>query len=101
MVDVKITSVRTLDTPADIAQFLTERHAAAVDGAVFQYGDLVKLTKRDGLPPEMCQGDVATYLYSEPAPSPFTSVRMLLANGSLITTNVQTANLAKWEGAAS
>ncbi|NEU14317.1 hypothetical protein G3T14_19610 [Methylobacterium sp. BTF04] len=99
MVTVNITSQRTLDTPDDIAAFLSESYESA-DGAAFKPGDLVNVA-RAGLPPEMGVGDVAIVLYDDPKPSPYTTVRMLHASGALMTFQAQTTNLTKRDGAAS
>lgn len=95
MITVNVTSRRTLDTADDIAAFLKENYASG-SGGVFASGDVVTIA-RAGLPPEIGVGDVAIVLFDEPAPNPYTTVRLLHANGSLITFQAQTANLTKRE----
>ncbi|NEU14715.1 hypothetical protein G3T14_21790 [Methylobacterium sp. BTF04] len=97
MITVKITSERKLDTPDDIAAYLTESQDDTSRGA-YHHGEVVAIANRSGLPPEIGVGDVALVLFSEPSPSPYTSVRLLHSSGSIMTMQVQTANLAKRNG---
>lgn len=94
MVTVKIMTERSLDTPEDIAAYLSEHHQAQVERSPFAAGEVVAIVSRAGMMPEFGMGDVAVVLLVEPAPSPYSTVRVLHANGSVMTLQVQTANLA-------
>jgi hypothetical protein len=95
MVTVKLTSEKTLNTPEDIAAFLQESYADLASRAAFQPGEVVSISSRAGMMPDFGVGDVGVVVFSEPAPAPFTHVRLLHANGSTMTIQVQTANLSK------
>ena len=95
MVTVKITSEKTLDTPEEIAKFLLDDYSDMASRLAFAPGDVVSIANRSGLIPELGIGDVAVVLFSEPSPSPFTHVRLLHANGGLMSVQTQTANLTK------
>jgi hypothetical protein len=93
MVKVKITSEKTLETSEEIADFLVSSYTETTARSPFSPGDVVSITNRAGLPPDVGVGDVAVVLFSEPAPSPFTHARLLHANGSTMTLQLQTSNL--------
>lgn len=95
MVTIKITSEKTLDTADDIAAFLREDYSRMTDNSKLMPGEAVDITNRAGLPPEIAVGDVGIVLFSEPSPSPFTHVRLLHSNGSLMTMQLQTTCLTK------
>lgn len=99
MITVKVTSEKTLDTPDDIVAYLQENYANMSAGSAFKPGEVVSITTRTGMPPEFGVGDVGVVLFSEVAPSPFTHVRLLHANGSTMSVQVQTANLSKRDAA--
>jgi hypothetical protein len=99
MVTVKLTSEKTLDTPEEIAAFLQESYADLSGRSAFKPGDVVSITSRAGMMPDFGVGDVGVVVFSEPAPAPFTHLRLLHANGSTMTIQVQTANLGKRDAA--
>lgn len=99
MITVKVTSEKTLDTADDIAKFLQANYADMAARAELQPGDVVAITSRAGVIPDIGIGDVGVVLFSEPAPSPFTHVRLLHTNGNIMTMQLQTANLSKRDAA--
>lgn len=101
MVTVKVQSELTLDTPEAIVAYLGEQYDAYRGSAPFAPGDRVSITSRAGLPPEIGMGDVGVVLLCEPSPSPYTTVRLLHANGAVMTMQLQTSSLARRDGAAS
>jgi hypothetical protein len=95
MITVKVTSEKNLQSVEEIAVFLEEGYADLMKRSAFQPGSVVSIMNRAGLPPDIGVGDIAVVLFSDPAPAPFTHVRLLHANGSTMTLQMQTSSLGE------
>lgn len=87
---------RTLNTPEDVAEFLRRTHRSQVRNAKFKYGEVVQITNRAGIPPDICIGDRAVYLYEDTG-GHTARVLALNAGGAPAQFPVQLVNLAKRE----
>jgi hypothetical protein len=64
-----------------------------VEVAPFKAADRVRITKRDGIPPEFMIGDVGTVMLCDPEFQQLTTLMGVNASGMTIQFPVQTANL--------
>lgn len=83
----------TLDTPEAIAEHVHAEFLRRTEAAPFKPGDRVRITSRDGIPPEFMVGDVGTVMLCDPEFSPLTTLMGVNASGMTIQFPVQTANL--------
>ncbi|UYW34491.1 hypothetical protein [Methylorubrum extorquens] len=90
---VTTTETTTLETPADIADYVHAEFLRRAAAAPFKHGDRVRITRRDGIPPEFMAGDVGTVMLCDPEFSPLTTLMGMNASGMTIQFPVQTANL--------
>ena len=89
------TTTRTLDTPEAVADHVQAEYLRRQQAAPFRPGDRVRITKRDGVPPEFLVGDVGTVMLCDPEFSPLTTLMGVNASGTTIQFPVQTANLVR------
>ena len=87
---------RTLDTPNEIAAYLSESFTAAQEGSPFKAGEAVAFASRYGLSPEIAVGDVGIMLCALPN-QPWSWVQVFTAGGQQVAIQVLTDNLAKRE----
>ncbi|AWI89197.1 hypothetical protein C0214_13575 [Methylobacterium sp. DM1] len=87
------TTTRTLDTPEAIANHVHAEFLRRTAAAPFKSGDRVRITRRDGIPPEFMVGDVGTVLLCDPEFSPLTTLLGVNTVGMTIQFPVQTAHL--------
>lgn len=90
---VTTTETTTLEAPADIADYVHAEYLRRTGAAPFKVGDRVRITRRDGIPPEFMTGDVGTVMLCDPEFSPLTTLMGVNASGMTIQFPVQTANL--------
>ena len=90
---VTTTETTTLESPADIADYVHAEFLRRTEAAPFRYGDRVRITRRDGIPPEFMTGDFGTVVLCDPEFSPLTTLMGVNASGMTIQFPVQTANL--------
>ncbi|BAU92469.1 hypothetical protein MPPM_3864 [Methylorubrum populi] len=90
---VTTTETTTLETAADIANYVQAEFLRRTGAAPFKVGDRVRITRRDGIPPEFMAGDVGTVMLCDPEFSPLTTLMGVNASGMTIQFPVQTANL--------
>jgi len=88
-----VTTTETLDTPESIAEHIHAEYLRRTGAAPFKFGDRVRITRRDGIPPEFMVGDVGTVMLCDPEFSPLTTLMGVNASGMTIQFPVQTANL--------
>ncbi|WHQ70041.1 hypothetical protein [Methylorubrum extorquens] len=88
-----VTTTETLDTPEAIAEHVHAEFLRRVEAAPFKPGDRVRISRRDGIPPEFMTGDVGTVMLCDPEFSPLTTLMGVNATGMTIQFPVQTANL--------
>lgn len=84
---------QTLDTPEAIAEHVHAEFLRRTGAAPFKPGDRVRITRRDGIPPEFMVADVGTVMLCDPEFSPLTTLMGVNASGMTIQFPVQTANL--------
>lgn len=89
------TTTRTLDTPEAIADHAHAEYERRQQAAPFRSGDRVRITRRDGIPPEFLVGDVGTVMLCDPEFSPLTTLMGVNSSGMTIQFPVQTASLAR------
>lgn len=99
MLTVSETRQRTLNSPDEIAAYLDEAFRAMAEESPFTTGDLVAITSRAGLAPEVAIGDVGVMLCDLPGQL-WSWVLVFTSGGQRLPIQVQTANLAKREPAA-
>lgn len=92
------TRQRTLNTPDEIAAYLSESFRAMQEKGPFKPGDEVAITSRSGLPPEIGVGDVGVMLCDLPNQL-HSWVLVFTGGGQQMAVQIQTANLAKREPA--
>lgn len=85
----------SLDTPEAIAEHVHAEFLRRSEGAPFRTGDRVRITKRDGIPPEFMAGDRGTVMLCDPEFSPLSTLMGVNAQGMTIQFPVQTANLER------
>lgn len=88
-----VTTTETLDTPEAIADHIHAEYLRRTEAAPFKPGDRVRITRRDGIPPEFMTGDVGTVMLCDPEFSPLTTLLGVNVSGMTIQFPVQTANL--------
>lgn len=88
-----VVQTETLDTPEAIADHVHAEFLRRTEAAPFKAGDRVRITRRDGIPPEFMTGDVGTVMLCDPEFSPLTTLMGVNASGMTIQFPVQTANL--------
>ncbi|KQQ14576.1 hypothetical protein ASF59_19560 [Methylobacterium sp. Leaf121] len=84
---------KTLETSEQIADHVHAEFLRRTEGAPFKFGDRVRITKRDGIPPEFMTGDVGTVMLCDPEFQQLTTLIGVNASGMTIQFPVQTANL--------
>jgi len=84
---------KTLETPEQIADHVHAEFLRRMEAAPFKFGDRVRITRRDGIPPEFMIGDVGTVMLCDPEFSPLTTLLGVNTSGMTIQFPVQTANL--------
>ncbi|KQQ04568.1 hypothetical protein ASF59_02075 [Methylobacterium sp. Leaf121] len=84
---------KTLETPEQIADHVHAEFLRRMEAAPFKFGDRVRITRRDGIPPEFMIGDVGTVMLCDPEFSPLTTLLGVNTSGITIQFPVQTANL--------
>ncbi|MGW5960667.1 hypothetical protein [Methylorubrum thiocyanatum] len=89
------TETTTLETPADIADYVHAEYLRRTEAAPFKPGDRVRILRRDGINPEFMTGDVGTVMLCDPEFSPLTTLMGVNASGMTIQFPVQTANLER------
>ena len=90
---VTTTETKTLETPADISDHVHAEFLRRMEAAPFKFGDRVRITRRDGIPPEFMIGDVGTVMLCDPEFQQLTTLMGVNAAGMTIQFPVQTANL--------
>ncbi|CAO4136728.1 hypothetical protein [Methylorubrum extorquens] len=90
---VATTETKTLETPEAIADHVHAEFLRRTEAAPFKFGDRVRITKRDGIPPEFMIGDVGTVMLCDPEFQQLTTLMGVNASGMTIQFPVQTANL--------
>jgi hypothetical protein len=90
---VTTTETKTLETAADIADHVHAEYLRRTEAAPFKPGDRVRITRRDGIPPEFMVGDVGTVMLCDPEFQQLTTLMGVNASGMTIQFPVQTANL--------
>ena len=93
MLTLTKTVTTTVETPAEIADHVHAEYLRRVEAAPFKHGDRVRITRRDGIPPEFMVGDVGTVMLCDPEFSQLTTLMGVNAAGMTIQFPVQTANL--------
>ena len=93
------TRQRTLNTPDEIAAYLSETFRGMQEASPFRTGDEVTITSRSGLAPEIGIGDVGIMLCDLPGQL-HSWVLVFTAGGQQMAVQIQTANLAKREATA-
>ncbi|CAO4137964.1 hypothetical protein [Methylorubrum extorquens] len=88
-----IVRTETLETTEEIADHVHAEFLRRMEAAPFKLGDRVRITRRDGIPPEFMTGDVGTVMLCDPEFSPLTTLMGVNASGMTIQFPVQTANL--------
>ncbi|KQQ31493.1 hypothetical protein ASF53_01990 [Methylobacterium sp. Leaf123] len=88
-----VTTTETLDTPEAIADHVHAEFLRRVEAAPFKFGDRVRITSRDGIPPEFMIGDVGTVMLCDPEFSQLTTLLGVNTTGMTIQFPVPTANL--------
>jgi hypothetical protein len=88
-----VVQTETLDTPEAIADHVHAEFLRRMEAAPFKFGDRVRITRRDGIPPEFMVGDVGTVMLCDPEFSPLATLMGVNASGMTIQFPVQTANL--------
>lgn len=88
-----VTTTETLDAPEAIADHVHAEFLRRMEAAPFKFGSRVRITRRDGIPPEFMIGDVGTVMLCDPEFSPLTTLMGVNASGMTIQFPVQTANL--------
>lgn len=99
MLTVSETRQRTLNSTDEIAAYLDEIFQAMADESPFKTGEMVAITSRAGLAPEIAVGDVGIMLCDLPGQL-YSWVLVLTSGGQRLPIQVQTANLAKREPTA-
>ncbi|CAO4142114.1 hypothetical protein [Methylorubrum extorquens] len=84
---------KTLETPEQIADHVHAEYLRRTQATPFKPSDRVRITRRDGIPPEFMVGDVGTVMLCHPEFSPLTTLMGVNASGMTIQFPVQTANL--------
>ena len=92
---VTTTETKTLETPEQIADHVHAEFLRRMEAAPFHYGDRVRITKRDGIPPEFMVGDVGTVMLCDPEFQQLTTLMGVNTSGMTIQFPVQTANLER------
>lgn len=90
---ITTTETKTLATPGEIADHVHAEYLRRVEAAPFKHGDRVRITRRDGIPPEFMVGDVGTVMLCDPEFSPLATLMGVNTAGMTIQFPVQTANL--------
>ncbi|APX83822.1 hypothetical protein BV511_03215 [Methylorubrum extorquens] len=88
-----VTTTETLDTPEAVADHVHAEFLRRMAAAPFKYGDRVRITRRDGIPPEFMVGDVGTVMLCDPEFQQITTLMGVNTSGMTIQFPVQTANL--------
>lgn len=98
MITVTETSkkTKTLNTSEEIATFLKRHHRGLVKDAAFKPGEVVRITNRAGIPPDICIGDRVVILF-EATPGLVAHVLALNSGGAPVQFVAQVSNLAKIE----
>lgn len=63
---ITTTDTKTFDTPEQIADNVHAEFLRRMEAAPFKHGDRVRITRRDGIPPEYMMGDVGTVMLCDP-----------------------------------
>ncbi|MBB2965225.1 hypothetical protein [Methylobacterium sp. R2-1] len=92
---VTTTETKTLETPEQIADHVHAEFLRRMEAAPFKFGDRVRITRRDGIPPEFMIGDVGTVMLCDPEFQQLTTLMGVNATGMTIQFPVQTANLER------
>jgi hypothetical protein len=92
---VTTTETKTLETAADIAEHVHAEYLRRTEAAPFRPGDRVRITRRNGIPPEFMVGDVGTVMLCDPEFQQLTTLMGVNATGLTIQFPVQTANLKR------
>ena len=92
---VTTTETKTLATAEQIADHVHAEFLRRMEAAPFQYGDRVRITRRDGIPPEFMIGDVGTVMLCDPEFQQLTTLMGVNASGMTIQFPVQTVNLER------
>lgn len=87
------TTERTLTTSEEIAAHAVAEFRRRQGTAPFKSGDMVRITRRDGVPPQLMVGDVGVVMLCDPEFSPSTTLLGVSEIGMTIQYPVQTANL--------
>ncbi|MER2249489.1 hypothetical protein ABS772_06120 [Methylorubrum podarium] len=90
-----VVQTETLNTPEAIADHVHAEFLRRTEAAPFKVGDRVRITRRDGIPPEFMIGDVGTVMLCDPEFSPLTTLMGVNASGMTIQFPAQTANLER------
>ena len=90
---VTTTETKTLDTPEAVADHVHAEFLRRTEAAPFKYGDRVRITLRDGIPPGFMVGDVGTVMLCDPEFRQLTTLMGVNDTGLTIQFPVQTANL--------
>lgn len=85
---------RTLETPDEIAAYLSETFQGMQERSPFRTGEVVDIVTRSGLSPEIGIGDVGVLLCDLPDQL-FSWVLVFTAGGQQIAIQVQTAHIAR------
>lgn len=90
---VTTTETTILETPAEIADHVHTELLRRAEVAPLKPGNRVRITRRDGIPPEFMVSDVGTVMLCNPEFSPLTSLMSVDASGMTIQFPMQMANL--------
>lgn len=85
---------RTLETPDEIAAYLAETFAGMQERSAFTPGQVVDITNRSGLSPDIGIGDVGVLLCDLPEQL-FSWVLVFTSGGQQLAIQVQTSNIAQ------
>lgn len=96
MLTITETKEVRLDTPDEIAAYLTATFSEMVADSPFKSGEAVAFTSRGGLHQDIAIGDVGVMLCDLPR-QPWSWVLVFTSSGQPMAVQVQTANLAKRE----
>jgi hypothetical protein len=93
---VTTTETTLLETAADIVDYVHAELVRRADAAPFRSPATVcvRITRRNGMPPDFMAGDVGTVMLCEPEFSPLTTLMGVDTSGMAIQFPVQTTNLA-------